>query len=127
MKKQKSMMDHMRSRNAMVGGDEPTGKKLQVQPTSGVPKPEMKTPNLQKTLEDPKHLKRRADTDRKNRTKGAWRNVGKWALITAGEVAGGLGAYYGLTKEVGGKDIKDYSGRVTGKTEKKRIWRWKDE
>lgn len=45
-------------------------------------------------------------------------------------VGGGIslvGAYYGLTKKSGGKEIKDYSGNVTGKTPEKRIWLWEKE
>lgn len=125
MKKQKSMMDHMKSRNSMVGGEDPIrSKKLEVTPIK------METPsNVKRDLgtESKEYKKYLADTDKKGRRNAAIRNLKSFGKILGGTAATLVGGYYGLTKEVGGKEMKDYSGRVTGKTPQKRIWRWKNE
>lgn len=118
-------MDHMKSRNSMVGGEDPIrSKKLEVTKVASMPTPKTNTNLGPESKEYQKYV---ADTDKKGRKNAAIRNLKKFGKITLGGAATLAAGYYGLTKEVGGKDIKDYSGRVTGKTEKKRIWRWKDE
>ena len=140
MAKQKSMMDYMKSRASIgapkgnLGGEPDTkysdseikGKKLEAKPTS-ISQPSSSKPNLQKTLENPKFVKQKAELEKKIKRKESLKNLGKWALGTAGTAAGLVGGYYGLTKEAGGKPIKDASGRQTGTTPKYRRWLWEKE
>lgn len=68
-----------------------------------------------------------ADTDKKGKRNAAVRNLKKFGKIVGGSAATLVGGYYALTKKAGGKEQRDYSGRVTGKTPEKRIWRWEKE
>jgi hypothetical protein len=126
MKKQKSLINHMYSRAAMgTGGEDPIkSKKLEAKPTK------METPSSFKGdlgNESKEYKKYVTDTDKKGRRNASIRNLKKFGAIVGGGAATLVGGYYALTKKVGGKEQKDYSGRVTGKTPEKRIWRWKSE
>ena len=111
----------MYSRAAMGnGGEDPIrSKKLEATP--------MLAPSSEKINLGPKskeYKKYVADTDKKGRKNANIRNLKKFGKIIGGGAATLVGGYYGLTKEVGGKQ---YMIGSTATTPKKRIWRWEKE
>ena len=96
-------------------------KKLEAKPSS--------KPNLSsvKFAESKQYKEKISQLDDKNRKKANRKNVIDYAKVVGGGAAALVGGYYALTKKAGGKEQKDYSGRVTGKTPEKRIWRWEKE
>lgn len=96
-------------------------KKLEVKPSS--------KPNLSsvKFTESKQYKESVAAREKENQRKANRKNVIDYAKMVGGGAATLAAGYYALTKKVGGKEQKDYSGRVTGKTPEKRIWRWEKE
>ena len=119
------MIDHMYSRAAMgTGGEDPIkSKKLEVSST-----PKMQTPSSFKgdlRNESKEYKKYVADTDKKGRRNAAVRNLKKFGKIVGGGAAALVGGYYGLTEEVGGKEVRMVGGQVSHTTPKYREWKWK--
>ena len=111
------MIDHMRSRNSMVGGEDPIkSKKLEVSST-----PKMETPSTFKgdlRNESKEYKKYVADTDKKGRRNAAVRNLKKFGGRVVGGAAALVGGYYGLTREPSEKETKKAGGNYY------RRWRW---
>lgn len=108
-----------------------TGPKSKGSPYSGAPLKKTATP-MSKDVSPSvvnKSLKTSQEAMQKQgQAKANKKNLKDYAKIVGTGLATLVGGYYGLTKEVGGVEHKDASGRPMGKkTEKKRIWRWKDE
>jgi hypothetical protein len=104
-------------------GEDMKSKKLEAKPVSAA-KPSM---NNVKIAESKQYKESVAAREKANKRKANVKNALDYAKVVGGGAAALTAGYYALTKKVGGKEQKDYSGRVTGKTPEKRIWRWEKE
>lgn len=103
--------------------EEIKSKKLEAKPVT-TSNPSM---NNVKIAESKQYKESVAAREKENKRKANVKNVLDYAKVVGGGAATLVGGYYALTKKAGGKEQKDYSGRVTGKTPEKRIWRWEKE
>jgi len=98
-------------------------KKLEAKP---IPSQDMKRNNVVLSPSKTKEADRAAYDKKVNRKKSI-KDLETFGARVAGGAATLIGGYYALTKKAGGKEQRDYSGRVTGKTPEKRIWKWEKE